>query len=85
MVEYRLGGTLGEENKHWFRAKFFQQYRLLFRFHKESKMIIFAWVNDENTKRAYDHQNDAYKIFKKMLKNKCPPSNWDALLKEARK
>ena len=32
--EYRLGNTLGEKHKHWFRAKFFQQYRLFFRFHK---------------------------------------------------
>ncbi|NEX15683.1 MAG: hypothetical protein C1943_03335 [Halochromatium sp.] len=29
--EYRQGGTLGEAHKHWFRAKFFQQYRLFFR------------------------------------------------------
>ena len=28
--EYRQGGTLGDEYKHWFRAKFFQQYRLFF-------------------------------------------------------
>ncbi len=28
--EYRQGDTLGEEHKHWFRAKFFQQYRLFF-------------------------------------------------------
>ena len=29
--EYRQGNTLGKECKHWFRAKFFQQYRLFFR------------------------------------------------------
>lgn len=74
MPEYRLGTTLGEEHKHWFRAKFFQQYRLFFRFHKESKIIVFAWVNDEDTKRAYDGKRDAYKVFKKMLQNKRPPS-----------
>lgn len=28
--EYRQGGTLGDHQKHWFRAKFFQQYRLIF-------------------------------------------------------
>lgn len=27
-TEYRQGGTLGDERKHWYRAKFFQQYRL---------------------------------------------------------
>lgn len=83
LPEYRLGTTLGEEHKHWFRAKFFQQYRLFFRFHKESKIIVYAWVNNENTKRAYDSKTDAYKVFKKMLQKKCPPSDWKALLKES--
>lgn len=82
--EFRLGGTLGEEHKHWFRAKFFQQYRLFFRFHKESKIIVFGWVNDESTKRAYDSKSDAYATFKKMLANKKPPTDWDCLLTEAR-
>jgi toxin YhaV len=85
MPEYRLGITLGEEHQHWFRAKFFQQYRLFFRFHKESKIIVFAWINEEDTKRAYDSKSDAYKVFKKMLQNKRPPSDWDSLLKEAKK
>jgi toxin YhaV len=81
--EYRLGNTLGDEYKYWFRAKFFQQYRLFFRYHKESKIIVYAWVNDEDTKRAYESKNDAYAAFKKMLKNKRPPSNWADLLSES--
>jgi toxin YhaV len=84
LPDYRLGNTLVEEHKHWFRAKFFQQYRLFFRFHKESKLIVFAWVNDEDTKRACESQTDAYKVFKKMLHKKRPPSDWDTLLKEAK-
>jgi toxin YhaV len=28
--EYRQGSILGENYKHWFRAKFFQQHRLFF-------------------------------------------------------
>ena len=59
LPKFRQGDTLGEENKHWFRAKFFQQYRLFFRFHKESKLIVFAWVNDEviqsNVCRFFPH------------------------------
>ena len=43
--EYRQGTTLGNEYKHWFRAKFFQQYRLFFRYHLESKIIVLVWVN----------------------------------------
>lgn len=81
--EYRQGTTLGENNKHWFRAKFFQQYRLFFRYHQQSKVIVYAWVNDESTKRAYESKNDAYKIFAKMLTSGNPPDDWDALLKSA--
>lgn len=43
---YRQGVTLGTDHKFWFRAKFFQQYRLFFRYHASSKTIIYAWVND---------------------------------------
>ncbi len=52
LTEFRQATTLGEQHKHWFRAKFFQQYRLFFRFHSESKIIVYAWVNDEKNKRA---------------------------------
>lgn len=41
-AEYRQGNTLGEAHKHWFRVKFFQQYRLFFRYHAQSKVIVFA-------------------------------------------
>jgi len=82
--EYRQGGTLGNEHKHWFRAKFFQQYRLFFRYHAQAKIIVFAWVNDEKTKRAYQSSNDAYRVFRKMLDSGHPPDDWSQLLDEAR-
>jgi len=82
--EYRQGNTLGEENKHWFRAKFFQQYRLFFRFHAPSKVMVLAWVNDEGTKQAYESSEDAYRVFAKMLANGRPPSDWEQLLAEAK-
>ncbi len=82
--DYRQGNTLGSNYKHWFRAKFFQQYRLFFRYHQESKIIVFAWVNDENSKRAYDSKTDAYLVFRKMLGTGHPPNNWNDLLKEAK-
>ena len=81
--EYRQGSTLGDNNKHWFRAKFFQQYRLFFRYHQTSKIIVYAWVNDEETKRAYESKTDAYKVFSKMLASGNPPDSWDVLLKSA--
>jgi toxin YhaV len=82
--EYRQGGTLGDEHKHWFRAKFFQQYRLFFRYHAPGKVIVFAWVNDEDTKRAYESSDDAYRVFRKMLESDHPPDDWNQLLTEAR-
>lgn len=82
--EYRQGGTLGAQHKHWFRAKFFQQYRLFFRFHVSSKVIVYAWVNDDDTKRAYESDGDAYRVFRRMLESGHPPGDWEALLKEAR-
>ncbi len=83
-AEYRQGATLGGDHKHWFRAKFFQQYRLFFRYHQESKIIVYAWVNDENTKRAYNSDTDAYRVFKRMLKCGNPPDDWLNLLAEAK-
>lgn len=83
-AEYRQGNTLGEAHKHWFRAKFFQQYRLFFRYHAQTKVIVFAWVNDEDTKRAYESGDDAYRVFRKMLDSGRPPDNWELLLAEAR-
>ena len=83
-VEYRQGATLGNEHKHWFRAKFFQQYRLFFRFHASSKVIVYAWVNDENTKRAYGSKSDAYHVFEKMLNSGHPPDDWEELVKQAK-
>ena len=81
--EYRQGLSLGSEQKHWFRAKFFQQYRLFFRFHTSAKIIVYAWVNDETTLRAYNSKEDAYLVFKKMLESGNPPGSWEALLAQS--
>ncbi len=84
---YRQGDTLGDEYKHWFRAKFLQQMRLFFRYQetKSAKVIVLAWVNDEDTLRAYGKTSDAYAIFRKMLKRGSPPDDWEKLLAAARK
>mgnify|MGYP001570749104 CR=1 FL=1 len=74
-ADYRQGNTLGEEYRHWFRAKFFQQYRPFFRYHQQSRIIVYAWVNDEDSKRAYGSGDDAYKVFRRMLKTNRPPSD----------
>lgn len=79
-AEYRQGARLGDAYKHWFRAKFFQQYRLFFRYHKESQVIVYAWVNDGGTRRAYDSRTDAYRVFGRMLESGHPPDDWKTLL-----
>jgi toxin YhaV len=81
---FRQGNTLGEDHKHWFRAKYFQQYRIFFRFSEKDKVLIFAWMNDEGTKRAYESKTDAYRVFRRMLERGRPPDDWETLLKEAR-
>ena len=80
---FRQGDTLGDHRKHWFRAKFFQQYRLFYRFNSSAKVIVLAWVNDEKTLRAYGSKTDAYATFKGMLDGGNPPDNFDVLIKEA--
>jgi len=81
--EYRQGHTLGAAYSHWFRAKFFEQYRLFFRFDQVSRVIIYAWVNDEQTRRAYGSPTDAYEVFRSMLGQGNPPDSWAQLLKSA--
>jgi len=81
--QFRQGGTLGDDRKHWFRAKFFQQYRLFFRFDSTARIIVVAWVNDERTLRAYGSRTDAYATFKGMLDNGNPPDDFETLMKEA--
>jgi toxin YhaV len=80
-ADYRQGGTLGRDRKHWFRAKFGNgRFRLFFRFDSKAKIIIFAWVNDETTLRTYGSKTDAYAVFRKMLDDGNPPDSWSALL-----
>lgn len=77
--------AIGDDHRQRFRAKFFQQYRLFFRYHAASKVLVYAWVNDEHTKRAFDRSDDAYRVFRKMLESGHPPDGWDRLLAEAQK
>jgi toxin YhaV len=78
---YRQGRTLGDEYKHWFRAKFLQQFRLFFRYQQSAdvKIISLTWVNDDLTLRA----NDAYAVFRKMLDRRNPPDTWKELVRSA--
>ena len=79
-ARYRMGDTMGENYKHWFRDKFANgRFRLFFRYDSKSKVIIYAWVNDENTLRTYGSKSDAYAVFVAMLDDGNPPDSWDKL------
>ena len=47
--EFLQGSTLGANHRHWRRAKFFQQFRLFFRFQARSKVIVLGWVNNTDS------------------------------------
>ena len=81
--EFLQGSALGANHRHWRRAKFFQQFRLFFRFQARSKVIVLGWVNDTGSKRAYGSKSDAYRVFQAMLAREQPPDDWDQLLQDA--
>lgn len=78
---YRLGGTLGDKYKHWFRDKFGNgRFRLFFRYDLRAKIIVYVWVNDATTLRTYGAKSDAYAVFAAMLNDGNPPDGWERLL-----
>jgi len=82
--EFRQGNTLGRDNKHWFRAKFHERYRLFFRFSSKDKVIIYAWVNDDSTLRKHGAKTDPYFIFQSMLQSGYPPQSLAELIAASR-
>jgi hypothetical protein len=47
-------------------------------------VIAYAWVNDEDTQRAYESVDDDYRGVRKMLDSGHPTSDWTNLLAKAR-
>jgi toxin YhaV len=81
---YRHGRTLGEKLKHWLRAKFGNgRFRLFFRYRRDVRLIVFAWVNDTETLRTYGSRTDVYAAFGRMLGTGNPPDNWNELVSAA--
>ena len=78
--EYRQGNTMGPAFRHWRRANLGRRFRLFFRFDSKTRIIIFAWVNDENTLRSSGSKTDPYAVFQKMLQRGNPPDDWAALV-----
>jgi toxin YhaV len=80
---YLLGNTLSPKHRSWRRAKFGGQYRVFFRFDSKAKIIVFGWLNDDETLRSYGSKKDAYAVFRKMLESGHPPTSWGDLLEES--
>jgi len=78
--EFRQGNTLGADNRHWSRAKFHERYRLFYRFSSREKVIVYAWVNDEETLRKSGSTTDPYAVFRALLEAGNPPESMQALL-----
>jgi len=83
-AEFRQGNTLGSDNRHWFRAKFHQRFRLFYRFSSKEKVIVYAWMSDEATLRKSGSRTDPYRVFNDLLKAGDPPATMEGLLKRAR-
>lgn len=79
-AEFRQGNTLGSDNRHWFRAKFHDRYRLFYRFSSQDKVIIYAWVNDEDSLRKAGSRTDPYSVFRNMLASGDPPRDMAQLM-----
>ena len=82
--DFRQGNTMGEAFRHWRRPKTGRRFRLFFRFDSQSKIVIYAWVNDENTLRSAGSRSDPYAVFQKMLARGNPPDDWATLLAASR-
>lgn len=83
-AEHRQGNTLGEEYRHWFRAKLFGRFRLFFRYDSRSRLIFYACVDDERSLRQRGSKGDPYEVFRRMLEAGNPPDQWAALMKSSR-
>jgi toxin YhaV len=82
---YRLGKTLGAAYRHWRRVKFRGRFRLFFRYSSSHRVILFVWLNDENTLRKAGSRTDVYAVFQSMLERKQPPTSWNDLLAACKK
>ena len=70
--------------RHWRRAKLGRRYRLFFRYDSKAKVIVYAWVNDEQTLRSSGSKSDPYAVFEKMLGRGNPPDDWNALVEASK-
>ncbi len=77
--EYRQGNTLGRRFRHWRRAKISRRFRLFFRYDARTRVVVYAWANDQSTLRSSGSRNDPYSIFARMLTRGNSPDDWASL------
>lgn len=75
---------MGTAYRHWRRAKLGRRFRLFFRYDSKARVIVFAWVNDEQTLRSAGGKSDPYAVFQRMLEPGNPPDDWAALVGASR-
>ncbi len=84
-AEFRLGGALGPFTN-WRRVKgtgLPDRYRLFFRFLSSAKVVVFVWLNSEDTLRKAGARTDVYAVFRKMLVSGRVPNDFGALISAA--
>ena len=80
-AEYRLGRTLSREHAHWWRGKTGGgRYLVFYRFRSDARLIVFAWINDEQSLRTPGSATDAYRVFADRLARGTPSDDWDTLV-----
>jgi toxin YhaV len=80
-TRYRLSNNLVRQ--HAPLAPTGGRYRLFFRFRSGARLIVFAWINDEQSLRTYGSATDASRVFADRLARGTPPDDWDTLVTEA--
>jgi toxin YhaV len=78
-ADHRLRQPLGA----WRLVKFLGRLRLFYRFSSKHRLVVLAWLNDENTLRKEGASTDPYVVFASMLARGEIPEDWDALVATA--
>ncbi len=81
---YRQSTTLGRRHRHWRRARICRRSRLFFRYDTRTKVIVYAWVNDQSTLRSSGSGTDPYTVFARMLALGQPPDDRVSLMAASR-
>jgi toxin YhaV len=80
---FLLGHSLSKTHGNWRRVKkgLPQRYRLFFMFASNPlAVVIYAWLNDEDTLRKEGSRTDVYEVFKRMLERGEVPSTINELI-----